>query len=102
LDASGGKKVPGSIYGTSAPPKDAASWNSDYLLPDESFSVRFERVGVDDYFCRPHEHAEGSPKAVVGAFPGIADTLRKGRISPHGGWAPANLISGDKGAAAVA
>ncbi|HKQ95134.1 MAG TPA: plastocyanin/azurin family copper-binding protein [Aestuariivirgaceae bacterium] len=84
-------------------PKDAASWNSDYLLPDESFSVRFEQVGVYDYFCRPHEHAgmvgrivvgdpadversdEGLPKAVVGAFPAVADILRKGRISPHGG-----------------
>jgi plastocyanin len=80
-------------------PKEASSWNSDYLLPDESFSVRFEHVGVYDYFCRPHEHAgmvgrivvghppdversdEGLPKAVAGAFPAVADVLRKGRVS---------------------
>ena len=38
-------------------PAEAANWNSDYLLPQETFEVRFTMEGVYDYFCIPHEHA---------------------------------------------
>ena len=38
-------------------PKAAKSWDSDYLLPNESFSVTFTEQGVYDYYCIPHEHA---------------------------------------------
>ncbi|MER9180324.1 plastocyanin/azurin family copper-binding protein [Mesorhizobium sp. M0767] len=38
-------------------PKAAKSWDSDYLLPNESFSVTFIEQGVYDYYCIPHEHA---------------------------------------------
>lgn len=38
-------------------PKAAKTWNSGYLLPDESFSVTFIEKRVYDYCCIPHEHA---------------------------------------------
>lgn len=38
-------------------PESAKSWDSDYLLPDESFSVTFTEQGVYDYYCVPHEQA---------------------------------------------
>ena len=79
-------------------PAAARPWDSDYLLPNESFAVVFETVGVYDYFCRPHEHAgmagrivvgepghvaysnDGLPEAAAEAFPSVADILAKGRI----------------------
>ncbi|WP_192259820.1 plastocyanin/azurin family copper-binding protein [Mesorhizobium caraganae] len=47
-------------------PKAAKSWDSDYLLPNESFSVTFTEQGVYDYFCIPHEHAGMVGRIVVG------------------------------------
>jgi plastocyanin len=38
-------------------PESAEPWHSDYLLPNESFSVTLTAEGVYDFFCAPHEHA---------------------------------------------
>jgi plastocyanin len=51
-------------------PAGAAPWDSDYLLPDESFAMTFARVGVYDYYCVPHEHAGMVGRIVVGMPPG--------------------------------
>lgn len=48
-------------------PEGAAAWNSDYLLPNESFAMVFEKPGVYDYFCIPHEHAGMVGRIVVGS-----------------------------------
>jgi plastocyanin len=87
-------------------PDGAASWDSGYLLPDESFEVRFTVEGVYDYFCLPHEHAgmagrivvagPGSlaaieaappspdlPEAVVRAFPSVERIIREGVVRPE-------------------
>jgi plastocyanin len=47
-------------------PEAAKSWNSDYLLPDEGFSVTFTEQGVYDYYSVPHEHAGMVGRIVVG------------------------------------
>ena len=47
-------------------PASAKPWNSDYLLPDESFSMLFSEDGVYDYYCVPHEHAGMVGRIVVG------------------------------------
>jgi plastocyanin len=47
-------------------PAKARAWNSDYLLPDETFSLRFEEEGIYDYYCVPHEHAGMVGRIVVG------------------------------------
>lgn len=82
-------------------PPGAQPWNSDYLLPDESFESVFDAPGVYDYFCIPHEHAgmvgrlvvmrEGQepPVAVRGSpvdgidqdpFPTVNDIIRRGQV----------------------
>lgn len=48
-------------------PDGAVPWNSDYLLPNESFSVTLTVEGVYDYFCVPHEHAGMVGRIVVGS-----------------------------------
>jgi plastocyanin len=48
-------------------PKAAKSWNSDFLLPDESFSVTFGVAGVYDFYCIPHEHAGMVGRIIVGS-----------------------------------
>lgn len=55
-------------------PEAAKSWDSDYLLPDESFSVTFTEQGVYDYYCIPHEHA------------GMVGRIIVGKPEAHGGW----------------
>lgn len=50
-------------------PADATPWDSDYLLPGESFAVTLEVPGVYDFFCIPHEHAGMVGRIVVGAVP---------------------------------
>jgi plastocyanin len=50
-------------------PVGALPWNSDYLLPDESFSLRLTKPGVYDYYCIPHEHAGMVGRIVVGDPP---------------------------------
>jgi len=47
-------------------PPDAKSWNSDYLLPGQSFVMVFDVPGVYDFFCMPHEHAGMVGRIVVG------------------------------------
>lgn len=47
-------------------PDEARSWNSGYLLPEESFAMTFDEPGVYDYFCIPHEHAGMVGRIVVG------------------------------------
>jgi plastocyanin len=47
-------------------PKAARPWASDYLLPNETFSVTFTELGVYDYFCIPHEHAGMVGRIIVG------------------------------------
>lgn len=47
-------------------PKNASSWDSGYLLPDDSFVMTFDQPGVYDYFCIPHENAGMVGRIVVG------------------------------------
>ncbi len=47
-------------------PEGAKPWNSDYLLPGQSFTVVFDTPGIYDYFCLPHEHAGMVGRIVVG------------------------------------
>lgn len=83
-------------------PDGAQPWNSDYLLPDESFFITFRQPGVYDYYCVPHEHAGMVGRIVVGtaqapgwvmaagtgdlpeqalrAFPTVEDIMQKGMI----------------------
>jgi len=48
-------------------PAAAEAWNSDYLLPDQTFELRFTAAGVYDYFCIPHEEAGMVGRLVVGS-----------------------------------
>lgn len=50
-------------------PDGATPWDSDYLLPGDSFLVTFTVEGVYDYYCVPHEHAGMVGRIVVGAPP---------------------------------
>src|SRR5690606_13047344 len=47
-------------------PDGAAPWDSDYLLPGESFAITFTVEGIYDYYCVPHEHAGMVGRIVVG------------------------------------
>ena len=47
-------------------PEAAKPFNSDYLLPGESFSAVLSVEGVYDYYCVPHEHAGMVGRIVVG------------------------------------
>jgi len=53
-------------------PNGAKPWNSDFLLPNESFSITLTVEGVYDYYCIPHEHAGMVGRIVVGK-PGADD-----------------------------
>lgn len=60
-------------------PEGATPWNSDYLLPDESFSLTLGVPGVYDYFCVPHEHAGMVGRIIVGTpGTGAADYANAG------------------------
>lgn len=48
-------------------PDGAPPWDSDYLLPGETFAITLEEPGVYDYFCVPHERAGMAGRIVVGA-----------------------------------
>lgn len=47
-------------------PDKAAPWDSDFLLPGESFEVTLSVPGVYDYYCIPHEMAAMVGRIVVG------------------------------------
>lgn len=85
-------------------PATAAPWDSDLLLPDESFEVILDRPGVYDYYCQPHEHAgmvgrivvgrpgrdadwqgpanssDDLPEVALAAFPSVEDILAQGQV----------------------
>jgi len=54
-------------------PEEAEPWNSDYLLPNESFVVTLNVEGVYDFYCVPHEHAGMVGRIIVGQ-PGRSST----------------------------
>jgi plastocyanin len=47
-------------------PAAAQPWDSEFLLPDESFEVVLSKPGVYDYYCIPHEMAAMVGRIVVG------------------------------------
>ncbi|GLQ57049.1 plastocyanin/azurin family copper-binding protein [Devosia nitrariae] len=82
-------------------PNGAEPWNSDYLLPDESFEVTLTVEGVYDYYCIPHEHAGmagrivvgmprtdqrpsegGLPEGVLESLPDVAEIISAGTVHP--------------------
>jgi plastocyanin len=89
-------------------PEGAEPWNSDYLLPNESFSVTLTVEGVYDFYCVPHEHAgmvgriivgqpgrsptsssstqpagsEPIPESALRALPAVDDIMRQGIVRP--------------------
>lgn len=55
------------LYGRQARiPEGAEPWDSDYLLPGESFEVTLSVAGVYDFYCVPHEHAGMVGRIIVG------------------------------------
>jgi len=50
-------------------PAGARPWNSDYLMPGETFEVTLTVPGVYDFYCIPHEHAGMVGRIVVGEVP---------------------------------
>lgn len=84
-------------------PAAATPWDSDFLLPDESFEVTLTAPGVYDLYCIPHEMSGmvarivvGTPdeqgwegaagpsddvsQAVLDALPPVEEILSRGRI----------------------
>jgi plastocyanin len=49
-------------------PASAEPWDSDFLLPNESFEVTLTAPGVYDYYCIPHEMAAMVGRIVVGTL----------------------------------
>jgi plastocyanin len=47
-------------------PKAANPWDSDYLLPGQTFEIVLNVEGVYDYFCVPHEMAGMVGRIIVG------------------------------------
>ena len=41
-------------------------WDSDFLLPGDSFALTLTVPGVYDYYCQPHEMAAMVGRIVVG------------------------------------
>lgn len=87
-------------------PEGAEPWNSDLLLPGESFTMTFSVPGVYDYYCIPHEQsgmvgrilvtsgddALAEPRetgdiseAALRAFPSIKEIRARGTIHPAEG-----------------
>ena len=62
-------------------PNGAQPWDSDYLMPGQSFSVKFDTPGAYDYFCQPHEHAGMVGRIIVVAPDAEADALRRVSMS---------------------
>ncbi len=92
-------------------PAAAEPWNSDYLLPDQTFELRFTAAGVYDYFCIPHEiggmvgriivgrpggpgarsPAKDIPAAARAAFPSVKRIMAEGIVRLSG--PPAHVAS---------
>lgn len=84
-------------------PAAATPWDTDYLLPGETFSVTLRTPGVYDYYCIPHEHAGmvgriivghpgggmygdgGLPSVALREFPSVADIMANGMVRPAAG-----------------
>lgn len=47
-------------------PERATPWDSDFLLPGESYEVQLTVPGVYDYYCLPHEPAGMVGRIIVG------------------------------------
>ena len=63
-------------------PAGAKPWNSDYLLPGQSFAVTLTVSGVYDYYCVPHEHAGMVGRIVVGTPPQAAAVAVDPTLTP--------------------
>ena len=84
-------------------PQGAEPWNSDYLLPNETFSVTLTVEGIYDFFCVPHDHAGMVGRIIVGkpgkapsdvigaqeipeaarlAFPSVEEIMDRGIVRP--------------------
>lgn len=63
-------------------PANAKPWNSDYLLPGQSFSVTLTVPGVYDYYCVPHEHAGMVGRIVVGTPQPVAPSAANPSLTP--------------------
>jgi plastocyanin len=75
-------------------PAGVHAWDSDYLLPNETYGVLLTEPGVYDYFCRPHEAAGMVGRIVVGdartepdlpvaaarLLPSVEEIVAKGRV----------------------
>lgn len=90
-------------------PAAATPWDSDFLLPEESFEVTLDVPGVYDFYCQPHEHAgmvgrivvgrpevdagwqgaaamsDDVPEAARSAFPDVQMIIDLGQVMPEGG-----------------
>ncbi len=64
-------------------PQAATPWNSDYLLPEESFEVTLAVEGVYDFFCIPHEHAGMVGRIVVGHPANLNDYSEASQMLPE-------------------
>jgi plastocyanin len=93
-------------------PESASPWDSDFLLPGETFEWEFSVPGVYDYYCIPHEHAgmvgrivvdgpgaatwtdyeaeNDLPEVALSRFPGVADILYSGEVRQTPGDAGAD------------
>lgn len=63
-------------------PAGATPWNSDYLLPDQSFAATLAVPGVYDYYCVPHEEAGMVGRIVVGTPPPVVTGAVSASLTP--------------------
>jgi hypothetical protein len=73
-------------------PEDAKPWESDYLLPNESFSATLSEPGVYDYYCHPHEHAGMVGRIVVGPPHSWNEAVNKSKETVHYPQRPSMLF----------
>lgn len=71
-------------------PERAEPWDSDFLLPGDSFEITLTVPGVYDYYCLPHEMAGMIGRIVVGR-PG--DPGWQGPAADGGDIAPEFLVA---------
>lgn len=63
-------------------PAGAKPWNSDYLLPGQSFAVTLAVPGIYDYYCVPHEEAGMVGRIVVGRPQPVVTTAMDPSLTP--------------------